>query len=199
MAHNSDEVARWYADNCEFTLRFDYPLSEGSQVIDLGGYDGEWAHLLHTRYNCHIQIYEPVPLFYQKCKERVLGLPKVTVHHCAVSDYNGQAKVAEKQNASSLYDTVESDALQQVRDIRSILNSKLDLLKINIEGAEYEVLLALISSGKISLINNIQVQFHRYREGHDMHDMRQKIYESLNRTHDRTYFYDWVWENWHLR
>ena len=73
----------------------------------------------------------------------------------------------------------------------------IDLMKINIEGAEYEVLQHLIDSGLIGRITNVQVQFHdcvpfaRAR--------RASIRRQLEHTHELTYDFSFVWENWRLK
>ena len=42
------------------------------------------------------------------------------------------------------------------------IKGKIDLLKINIEGGEYEVLENLIENDLIKNIDNIQIQFHDF-------------------------------------
>jgi hypothetical protein len=71
---------------------------------------------------------------------------------------------------------------------------KIDLIKINIEGGEYELLSRLIETGLIDKINNIQVQFHEVTSTSlsEMHIIQQ----SLSKTHKPTYQYEFVWENW---
>jgi hypothetical protein len=70
----------------------------------------------------------------------------------------------------------------------------IDLLKINIEGGEYELLEHIIEKTLQNKIRNIQVQFHTWIE--NCEDRRKNIQDILRKTHKLTYNYDFVWENW---
>jgi len=72
-----------------------------------------------------------------------------------------------------------------------------DLLKINIEGGEYELLESIVEDEYlISRIKNIQVQYHTFVKNHV--ERRSFINSNLEKTHTRTWNYDWVWENWKI-
>ena len=70
----------------------------------------------------------------------------------------------------------------------------MNLMKINIEGGEYDLLEDLIASDYIEKIENVQVQFHTFVE-HSAERML-RIHKALSNTHYRTYQYEFVWENW---
>ena len=72
--------------------------------------------------------------------------------------------------------------------------STIDLIKINIEGCEYDLLDHLIESGISGDIVNIQVQFHPFVP--DAETRMKRIQDQLSRTHRLTYQYPFVWENW---
>ena len=69
---------------------------------------------------------------------------------------------------------------------------KIDLMKINIEGAEYAVILDMIDRGIIQKVDNIQVQFHDIGKPGEY----EKIKEKLLLTHKQTWWVPFVWENW---
>jgi hypothetical protein len=54
---------------------------------------------------------------------------------------------------------------------------RVNLLKINVEGAEYDILDKLIETGYIKNVDNIQVQFHNFVPNAE--DRRQKIQTEL--------------------
>lgn len=58
-----------------------------------------------------------------------------------------------------------------------------DLLKLNIEGAEYGVISRLSEAGMISSIKNIQVQFHDFFE--DAPDRVKSARGAMSNTHAR--------------
>ena len=71
-------------------------------------------------------------------------------------------------------------------------------MKINIEGGEYDLLDSLISADIVQSIANIQVQFHDFLIK-DAKEKMRKIQEKLSLTHEPTYQYEFVWENWKIK
>ena len=69
--------------------------------------------------------------------------------------------------------------------------------KINIEGGEYEVLPRLIDSGLIEEIDEVQVQFHDVVP--NAKQRMNEILADLALSHEPTYRYPFVWENWRRR
>jgi hypothetical protein len=67
-------------------------------------------------------------------------------------------------------------------------------MKVNIEGSEYELMDRLIAADKLSLIKDIQIQFHDVSQ--DSRGHMQRIQQHLARTHKKTYAYEFIWENW---
>lgn len=70
-------------------------------------------------------------------------------------------------------------------------------MKINIEGAEYDLMEWIISEGLVKKIENIQIQFHDFIENAEARMVN--IQNLLGRTHYLTYLYRFVWENWKLK
>ena len=70
----------------------------------------------------------------------------------------------------------------------------ISLMKINIEGEEYALMENLIEEGLISIIGDIQIQFHSFVP--EAKARMQAIQERLSDTHVLTYQYEFVWENW---
>ena len=59
-------VVMWKLRRGDSSLRLQYDLKPESLVFDVGGYRGEWAREIASRYNCHIHIFEPVDEY---CRE----------------------------------------------------------------------------------------------------------------------------------
>lgn len=74
---------------------------------------------------------------------------------------------------------------------------RIELMKINIEGGEYDLLDYLIDTGEINRLLNIQIQFHESIP--DSYSRLNNIEQRLKMTHFLTYRYPHVWENWKLR
>lgn len=179
-------------------LRLDYPLNENSVVFDLGGYKGDWAHSIYSKYKCSLYIFEPVSSYYYEIKERFKEIEAIKVFNFGLGAKDEKPIIHMSNDATSIY--IESAEAQQIviKDINTFLQevrlTSIDLMKINIEGSEYDLLDSLLESGKIKIIQNIQIQFHDFVPQSDTRAL--SIRESLSKTHTISYFFPYVWENW---
>lgn len=192
------EVKRWYLNDPEETIRLDYDLDSNSLVIDLGGYKGQWASDIYSKFNCHILIFEPVKVFSERISQRFSKNPNIKVFCMALGASSRQETIFLGNDGTSLYGNSSEKELIQFQDVAKIFIDQniqnVDLLKVNIEGGEYELLPRLIESGLITKIKNIQVQFHNITPGSEMN--MGIIQQKLSQTHRPTYQYKFVWENW---
>jgi hypothetical protein len=72
-------VKKWYSDGGDNRFRFDYPLDSRSLVLDVGGYEGQWASDVYARYRCRIMVFEPVARFAHDIAERFRHNTDITV------------------------------------------------------------------------------------------------------------------------
>ena len=70
-------------------------------------------------------------------------------------------------------------------------------MKINIEGSEYPLLTHMADKNKLSLVSQYQIQFHEFMNGASL--MRDKIIDALSKTHQQSWCYAFVWENWKIK
>jgi len=83
----------------------------------------------------------------------------------AVSDKKEKITLGISESEASIFfneSTFESDSIEAKEIFELIGQESIDLMKINVEGAEYPILKNLIESDKITKIKNIQVQFHLF-------------------------------------
>lgn len=195
------EVQRWWADGGDYALRFDYDLLPESLVLDLGGYRGQWASDLFGRYGCNIIVFEPVKKYADLIADRFAKNPKITCHQIALGAREMEATIYVSENESSIFHGPGCGESIRIVDAASWLDKnnidKIDLIKINIEGGEYDLMDRLIEVGRVSKMKNIQIQFHDVEK--DSRDRMDSIRRELSRTHTPTYQYDFVWENWALK
>ena len=71
------------------------------------------------------------------------------------------------------------------------------MLKINIEGGEYDLLESILESNIQNKIINFQIQFHDFVPNSEIR--MKKIQDKLSQTHQITFNYPFVWENWKLK
>jgi len=191
-------VKKWYADGGDDRFRFDYDLDERSFVLDLGGYEGQWASDLYARYRCRIAIFEPVPRFAQNIRARFAKNSDITVFQYGLGA-TSRAETIYLHGASSSTQKAQAESEQiEIVDVRQWFEDQavetVQLMKINIEGGEYELLERLVATGLIGKIDDIQVQFHNFTR--DAPARMEQLQRALRATHTPTYQYRFVWENW---
>lgn len=192
-------LRQWIHDKGDESLRLNYPsLTEDSFVMDIGGYKGQWASDIYAKYNCRIWVFEPVNAFAAEIKERFSRNKKITVFDFGLGASDEQRPIYMDNDGSSFLkqNQVAAPALQ--KDISGFFTDKniteVDLVKINIEGGEYDLLDSMIVSGLVNKIKNLQVQFHDFVP--DARNRMNKVRQNLMLTHSPTYQYEFVWENW---
>ncbi len=180
-------------------LRYDYDLNSESMVLDIGGFDGTWAHNIHSKYGCNILVFEPVKEFYGLIKERFSGNGKVHVYNLGLGTKDETLNIGVIGSATSVFNKSGDNEKIEIKDISPLLSgfTKIDLAKMNIEGAEYDLLDYIIEKGLQTKLVNIQVQFHNNIT--DYENRRQRIREALSKTHHLTYdFPIGLHENWEV-
>jgi FkbM family methyltransferase len=189
--------APWFAVNGDKTLRLDYDLNPNSVVFDIGGYEGQFASDIVAASCATVHVFEPVPDFAAKIARRFRHNPKVHVHAFGLAGTGRKETISVSADASSVMksgNNVEIELVSVLDFIRDDNITQIDLMKINIEGGEYELLESLIDSGFVKNIRDIQVQFHDFFPNAEKR--MQAIQNKLNDTHGLTYQYVFVWENW---
>jgi len=190
----------WFAINGDKTLRLNYDLDQESLVFDLGGYKGQWASDIFAKYCCTIHCFEPVEGFAKNIETRFAKNEKIFVHHFGLSNADKKVKISHNATASSIFRGEGKEEIRLVKaiDFMSQYNiNRIDLMKVNIEGGEYDLCEHLIEAGFVKNIANFQIQFHDFVP--NAKDRMKEIQKSLEKTHKLTYQYEFVWENWKLR
>jgi FkbM family methyltransferase len=198
---NTEEVIKWYQSDGDRTLLVDYPLNQDSVVFDVGGYRGDWSQKIADLYDCHIYIFEPVPEFFLDSVLRFSGNPKVRVFPFGLSSETITLGIDRDSDSSSFHRLGHEKESVEVRDVVAFLEKnkvgKIDLMSINCEGAEFPLLFRMIESELITLIDNLQVQFHQdYPNAVELRDM---IRHKLGKTHSESYNFPFVWESWKIK
>src|ERR671925_1294606 len=96
------KVAPFYAAGGDKILRLEYDLNPDSLVLDVGGYEGQWASDIFGRYACHIHIFEPVPIYAEEIKKRFRMNSKIIVHELGMYSTTTRKKISVNESASSI-------------------------------------------------------------------------------------------------
>lgn len=193
-------VAKFKKDNSKHNLMLDYDLDENSLVFDVGGYKGQGASDLFSMYLPTIYIFEPRAEYAQAIEKRFKKNNKIKVFNFGLSNKKSEDYIYFNDDGSTLFlknKQKEKVKLESISDfIKNNNIKKIDLLKLNIEGGEYEVLDDLINSGLLNMITNLQIQFHNF-----FPNARKKmldIHKELFKSHHPVYQYEFVMESWQL-
>ena len=159
---------------------------------------------INEKYGCTVYLFEPHPRFFERCVYRFELNTKVMPLNYGLSDRNGVFTLSDRADGSSFLNPnhLKNEGIEcEVREILSVLKkleiSQVNLMKINIEGGEYPLLLHMASQSALALVSEYQIQFHNFI--HDAESMRDDITAALSETHEQTWCYTFVWENWKRR
>jgi len=186
----------WEREGCE-PLRYDYSLNPESLVLDIGGSIGNFSHGITGRYGCYVAIYEPIESCFKACQSRFKDNPKVKVIRKAVHAIGGPLYVNLESETVSIAKLREPYEVIDGVDVVDITYRHIDLLKLNIEGSEYDVLERLTETSNIKNVDNIQVQFHILNG--DSFLRRYKIQQKLAETHTLVWNHEFCWESWMIK
>jgi FkbM family methyltransferase len=181
-------------------LLFDVDVDERSVVLDIGAYDGEWSEQVSRRYGSTIYAFEPDPTSFRRMAARLVDQPNVVPLRYGLGDTDQTAALALDGPGSSIYSQsgLFGTAQVQLREVTSVLDElgieHVDLLKVNIEGGEYDLLDRLIEAAWLPRIRLVSVQFHEWHP--NAYRRRRSIRRALRRHHQEAWNYPWVWEYW---
>jgi FkbM family methyltransferase len=199
----SPALKAWFQANGDKTFRLNYKLDDCSIVFDLGGYEGQWACDIYCKYRCKVFIFEPCKIFFERINEKFQYNSDIKVFQFGLSGKNEQVKLYLQREGSSIHFNKKNSKsefidLYKASDFFKSQEIKLiNLMKINIEGGEYDLLDHLIETEWVLRIVNIQIQFHNFIRDSD--EKMIQIQAKLSKTHRLTYKFEYVWENWELQ
>lgn len=194
-------VSKWKVIGGDYNLRFDFPLNPSDTVIDAGGFQGEWTAGILRRYGCRVHVFEPVAAFARQLQTLFQGDARVQVHAVGLAGRARTEDITLEAEGSSVLRTGPAPrqqiALQAAEEFFRTISGPIALLKINIEGCEYELLEHLLDTGLIRRIRHLLVQFHDFVP--DARARRRAIRQRLAATHAQAWNYPFVWEAHHLK
>tara|TARA_B100001250_G_C19747572_1_gene766064 strand:+ start:713 stop:1411 length:699 start_codon:yes stop_codon:yes gene_type:complete len=174
-----------------------YNLSEDDIFIDGGAFRGEFIEKITEYYNCRAFGFEPLSEYYEILNQKYKNNSKVKIIDSGLTSEDGSSYLIEDEQSSYIGNKktkqiVKTKRLETFMKEESI--EKIGLLKLNVEGSEYEIIESLIKSEKISNIKHLHVQFHDFIENAE--ERREELIEKLKKTHKQVWSFYFVWERW---
>ncbi len=174
-----------------------FDLESSSIFFDVGGFEGDYTYNILQEYDCIAYIFEPHPVFFESIKKRFIDNNKVKVFNYGLGGKTEKVFLSD-DSASSKVSNEKREFSIVIKDISQVIEElevkKIDLLKLNIEGSEYELLERLIETNDIDKIKKMKVQFHE--NIFNAESRREEIRHKLKNTHKEIWSYYFVWERW---
>jgi FkbM family methyltransferase len=168
-----------------------HALTPDDLVIDVGAYTGEWSERIYELYGCRIIAIEPTPYIKSFAHGQIINK--------AASDHDGTIEFAGAYYHTSAYADPEAFGTRRYPcfDINRLLESQNEIavLKMNVEGHEYDLLAHIISANLHLRVRNWQIQFHQI-EGKPYKQWYDLIVAELDKSHHRSFTYPMCWEGW---
>jgi FkbM family methyltransferase len=130
-----------------------FNLNEDSVVVDLGAFVGDFSKYIYETYNCRVDAYEPLNHGCQNISHPKFKLIKTPV-------FDGSKVWFDRDKSdSSAHIFHQSGERVDTIDIREITKEHIDLLKVNIEGAE----IVVMNLADLNNVDQILIEFHFFR------------------------------------
>ncbi len=148
-------------------------LPRNPHIIDLGSDVGiSVSHFKSIYPNARIEAFEPDPASYKLLTKNIKdnAMKKVTAYNVALANKVGSMpfyidpSVDGSLTMSLVAKRQQKRISVKVNRISHYIKQRVDLLKMDIEGAELEVLVDLSQSRKIHLIENMIIEYHHHIE-----------------------------------
>lgn len=170
-------------------------MASGSLVIDVGGYRGDFVSRMRDDWDARVITVEPIPEFAASLKKRFADDASVTVLPVALGATSGSVVLSFADDGSSAWFSGPVSVQVPLVDVCDVVqDNEVGLLKINAEGAEFDIIERLLETGSIRQIRSVRVQFHRFVPLAVMR--RRRIRRQLRATHRCSWNVPWVWEQW---
>ena len=139
--------------------------------------------------------------FHRACVDRFAAVEAIQPLNYGLSDIEGSFGLTDSVDGSSFISERKGDLPElecRLRALPDVLEElgveRIGLMKINIEGGEYDLLQSMADRDLFGRVDSLQIQFHDFAE--DAVRRREAIQDALSRTHECTWCYDFVWEYW---
>jgi len=174
-------------------------LDQNSIVIDGGCYSGDFTKQILIRFGSRVLSFEPLKREYKELVSRFGKNKLVNLYNQAIYDSEKRIQITLDGLNSSIFSNIKINKKKifiKTFDISKIFKKykKINLLKLNVEGAEYKILLRLIEKKKLNNIDSYLIQFHPVDDSQlYIKEIRSGF---LQQGFKQIFNYNYVWEYW---
>ena len=161
-------------------------VTSDSIIYSFGiGEDASWDLGLIAAHGCEVHGFDPTPKSLAWAEKNIRE-PRFIIHPWALADHNGSLDLwlpSNKDYVSASCRASDSTSSEKItvpcRNLNSIMNElgheRVDVLKMDIEGAEYAVIEQILTSGLSERIGVILIEFHHWMSSFQRNDTRRAI------------------------
>lgn len=184
---------------------FDIKLKPKSIIFDVGGYEGTFTNrLINNNAESNFYIFEPIFKYYKNIKNKFKNINNVFIFPFGLSNRDTKVPLEMNLDRTSHNKYIDDQADFELSSLKRISTfivenklSEIDLIKLNVEGAEYEILEDLIDSNLLKNIKVLLIQFHLNQS--EDYNKYIKIRDKILMTHKCDFNSIFVWEKFSLR
>lgn len=188
--HNSYRVLRYLYGEVFSAETYDVgELGNSSVIVDCGANIGVATWFFQHRYpGSRVIAIEPAPLSFDLLSRNVGANGwNVEIHNEASLGQDGEVRLYTKRSqsatpaASVLVErgTDQDMTVVPARRLSSRLPDQVDLLKLDVEGAEHEVMQELEESDSLRKIDRVAIEYHHHvRSGEDLPGFLQRLHRN---------------------
>jgi FkbM family methyltransferase len=148
-------------------------VREDSIVYSFGiGEDASFDLSLISGYRCKICAFDPTPKSLVWAEKNIRE-PRFKLYPWAISGYDGilrlflpriaqHVSASLRQTSLTRADSFEAECYRLGTIMSRFGHARIDILKMDIEGAEYEVIDETIASGTIRCVDQLLIEFHHW-------------------------------------
>jgi len=161
-------------------------------VLDIGGYIGDLSFYCASSFGSKVHCYEPTPQNYEMIKRNLELNPKlqknITVFNKGISsskepillnvqDITGEIHASSHKKYKNNVSTIQIPCVSLEDAINEVNEEKIDLLKIDCEGQEFEILKNIDSKILSTQVEYIAFEYHNFVD--DYQNKLEKILSNL--------------------
>jgi FkbM family methyltransferase len=186
---------KFYEDGGDLALRYNYELSKDSIVFDLGSYKGEFIDNIMFD-SIKIHAFEIDATAYEFLINKYKNNPAVVVNDFGLGDREIYGCSGGKGAGNFLKENITGKLLVKKFETYCEYSEikEIELIKINIEGFEYDLIEYLDNIGYLNKIKYLQIQPHDFVE--NSLDKLLNMHRILSKTHRLQKSYPFVWDFW---
>lgn len=171
---------------------YDFQRPGSYTVIDIGMNIGLASLFFAKEYGAQVHAFELIPSTFELAQRNLHLNPelaaKITVHPFGLSDKDSELQIRfspQDRAGGSMFSTTSlsdaTDVNATVKDVAPFLSQAIEdldgrqlVLKVDAEGAEYEILERLDSEGLLPKVNVVLLEWHP-RQGKDPEELRERL------------------------